>query len=362
MSGITLQDNVYNRSLRQDQPKFKIWRSAGLILTYYCPIRCACCYVFGGPEAGSEQTEMSVDLALQCWRSLLRLSPGLAKVHLSGGEPFADYDRLKEILQAGREERLSGLEKIETSAYWCTEPAIVQRRLTELRRLGLTKLQISTDVYHQQWVPIERVRLAVCLAAEILGPTSVQVRWRDFMADPVLVGPMSPSDRAAAFAHQLAERPERMLGRAAEELFSLLSSSDYADLAELNCAGNLLGARHVHIDGAGNVFLGTCIGIIAARLTSSHSGGLDKLWCEWDWRSHPVLSVLIQSGPGGLATEAARYGYRPLPAYAGKCHLCYDVRRFLYRSGRFQRCLGPAVCYGLAQPQCTTDERSISGP
>jgi len=318
MSQVRLQDNVFNRSVRADEPKFKIWSSAGLLLTYWCPSRCACCYVFAGPDAAEDATEMSVETALGCWAAIKRLAGARGKVHITGGEPFSRYDRLREILHR---------------AHWCTDEQVVRDRLVDLKELGLTKLQISTDVYHQEHIPIDRVRLGAKVAAQVLGPQGLQVRWRDFLDAPVLVGDLPAQQRAAAFRTALSHRRERLLGRAAAQLVSLLPSSNYESFAEINCARNLLGAQHVHIDGAGHVFSGTCMGIITAKLFGQEAKSLDELWCGFDWREHPILSVLVRAGPVGLLDLAMPLGYRPSPGYAGKCHLCYEIRRFLYRKG-----------------------------
>ena len=345
---VELQDNVVNRELGPDEPKFKIWSSAGLMLSYSCPSRCACCYVFSGPDAGSAATEMSVEQALEHWRALIRLAGDRAKVHLTGGEPFADYQRLKAILQAAGAENLPGLEKIETNAYWCTDEDTVRRRLRELRELGLRRLQISTDIYHQQFVPIERVRLAARVAAEVLGPPEaderpVQIRWEDFAANPVLVAAMDETARLRAFRETLQRRGERMLGRAAEELADLLPQRPYQDYQDCNCRGSFLGARHVHIDGAANICSGTCVGIILARGSDKP---LDQIWRSFDYREHPIISVLVEKGPVGLLQSALEAGYQPRAGYASKCHLCYHLRTYLYPANRYPLCLGPAVCYG----------------
>ena len=342
---VRLEDNVYNRTLKADQPKFKIWSSAGLMLTYQCPSRCACCYVFSGPDAGSSQTEMSVELTLQCWRWVSHLAGDRARVHLTGGEPFCDFGRLRDILQGACEEKLAGLEKIETNAFWCTHQDVIRPKFEELKALGLKKLQISTDIYHQEYVPIDRVRLAARVAREVFGPDGVQIRWRDFLEEPVLVTNMNPDQKAQAFKAALADRPERLLGRAAEELASLFPSRDYDCFAEYNCTSRFLGAQHVHIDGAGNVFSGTCIGIIVGNVATEAK--LDELWQNFDFRDHPIISILAREGPYGLAILAQKEGYRVLPGYAGKCHLCYEARKFLYRTGKYRAFLGPGICYGL---------------
>ena len=297
---LRLEDNVFNRGRRQDESKFKLWKSAGLMLSYGCPCRCACCYVYSGPRAGNAETEMSVAMALGCWKAVRRLAGEEGMVHITGGEPFDDFERLETILRTAQAEGLEGLEKIETNANWCTNENLVRERLERLRDLGLTTLQISTDVYHQEYVPMERVRMGVQIGREVLGEDRVQIRWQDFYTDPVLVGPMGNKERGTAFLGAMGQRRERLLGRAAEKLASLLPAKVYDDFAGKNCKKNLLGAQHVHIDGSGNVFSGTCIGIITGKVEVGQEGGLDKLWQGFDYREHPIISVLVERGPVGL--------------------------------------------------------------
>ena len=326
------------------------------MLTYWCPSRCACCYVFSGPAAGSDDTEMSADFALDCWRSVGALAGANAKIHITGGEPFGRYGRLKDILvraalKKDRPEQngLCRLEKIETNAGWCEDQTQVRQRFQELTALGVRKVQISTDIYHQEYVPIERVRLAARIGAEVLGPDGIQVRWRDFLENPVNLAELAGPQRRSAMAAALAHRSERLLGRAANELANLFELKHLDDFVEMNCRPNLLGARHVHVDGAGNVFIGTCIGIIAANIKESRMS-LDQIWRKFDPREHPIIAVLIEHGPAGLLEPAKEFGYQPLEnGYASKCHLCYELRRFLYKNKAFGSALGPRQCYGLCE-------------
>ena len=344
---LRLEDNVFNRGRRPDEFKFKLWKSAGLMLSYGCPAQCACCYVYSGPQAGSAATEMSVSLALGCWQAVRRLAGQGGLVHITGGEPFDNFERLEVILRTAQAEGLGGLEKIETNAHWCTSDKLVRERLERLLELGLTKLQISTDVYHQEYVSMERVRRGVQIGREVLGKDRVQIRWRDFYKAPVLVGPMNRIDRNSAYLQAMGMRRERLLGRAAEKLANLLPAKVYSEFSGDNCKKNLLGAQHVHIDGSGNVFSGTCIGIITGRVTADQEGGLDKLWRGFDYRDHPIMSVLVEQGPVGLIETALEAGYQPKQGYGGKCHLCYEIRRFLFMKNRYSGFIGPSVCYGL---------------
>jgi len=144
------------------------------------------------------------------------------------------------------------------------------------------------------------------------------------------------------------KRKERLLGRAADELANLCPTMNYEHFSGQSCAPALLGAKHVHIDGKGNTFPGTCVGIVVGNVLSEPANTLDHLWSGLDFRNHPILSVLVEQGPVGLVSMAKSLGY-PVRSggYAGKCHLCFDIRRYLYQTKQFGSALGPALCYGL---------------
>lgn len=353
-----LQDNLFNQQRAGHQPKFKLWKSAGLMLTYWCPSRCACCYVGSSPEAASTDTEMSVDLALAAWQGLCDLAGRDASVHLTGGEPFGDFHRLETILLLAQKARLPGLEKVETNAYWATDDASTRQRLQTLRRLGLAKLQISTDVYHQQFVSIAHVRRAVKIAQEVLGPHAVQVRWRHFYENPIDVAPLAPHQRQQAFQQALTLRPERLLGRAADLLAPLLPLKPPHAFQNQPCARHFLDARHIHIDGCGNIFSGTCVGIILQKTSATPQQSLPQIWKTFDVRNHPVLAPLAQAGPAALLDTALPLGYHPLPGYASKCHLCYHLRRFLFHQKLWPNHLGPAPCYPTCQNEAPNTQKN----
>ena len=222
--------------------------------------------------------------------------------------------------------------------------------------MGLTMIQFRTEVYHQQFAPLERVRRGVRIAREVLGEASVRVRWEDDLEITEDISKLDDDKRMEFFKNALAKRPERLVGRATDKLAKLFPLRSYKDFSEQNCRNALLGARHVHIDGAGHVFAGTCVGIIIGRLGSSRSESLAEMWRNFDYREHPIVSVLVESGPVGLLKLAIEQGYKVRSGYADKCHLCYDLRRYLARKPVYKESLGPAVCYG----SCETAENNVT--
>ena len=50
---------------------------------------------------------------------------------------------------------------------------------------------------------------------------------------------------------------------------------------------------------------------------------------NYDALRNPVFSILLKTGPIGLAKEAEKYGYKIKSDYADKCHLCHEARQVL---------------------------------
>jgi MoaA/NifB/PqqE/SkfB family radical SAM enzyme len=334
-----LSENVYNRSLSREEPKFKLWRSAGLMLTYQCNAACEFCYYHCSPDKGGL---MPVETCLAAWRSLKGIAGDGAKVHLTGGEPFLYWDHLVEILRKAGEQGLGPVDLIETNGFWATDDQLVADRLSLLTSLGMERLKISADPFHQEYVDIEPVNRLASLALEILGPDRVQVRWEEYLSEPADIRRLSQTQRDRTYMLAYHEYPFRFTGRAAGHPAHLLASRPAETLVHMNCLAAFLGAKGVHIDPYGNVFSGVCSGIIL--------GNIDQMPLEEIWKAfHPAaegpVGVLCEKGPCGLLDEAKGLGYEESPAYAGKCQLCTHVRQFFFENGLKQSVLGPADCY-----------------
>ncbi|MBU0639200.1 MAG: radical SAM protein, partial [Planctomycetes bacterium] len=172
-----------------------VWEYAGLMLTYWCSSRCAFCYVHAGPHRGED---MSVETAIALWHSLDHLAAAHGKtmrIHLAGGEPFRDWVVLVAIIRAARDAGLTPLEKVETNASWATSDGRTRSRLELLAALGTERLVVSSDVFHQEFVPFDRVRRCVETARRVFGRGRVMVRWWDFYQQPLDTRGMTPRDK-----------------------------------------------------------------------------------------------------------------------------------------------------------------------
>lgn len=350
--GLTAASNL-------DAPSLATWEYAGLMVTYWCNARCAFCYVYSGPDRGGA---ISTADALRLWRGLDDLAARNGKrmrLHLAGGEPTGDWVALVALIRAARDAGLSTLDMVETNAFWATDDDLTRARIELLHALGMQRLTISSDPYHQEFIPANRVQRCARIARRVLGGARVKVRRAAFAKSPTDLRRASREEKRAAFASAIRRHRDRMTGRAADRLAEFLPRVPADALIGERCETEILQSRHVHIDPYGNVFPGVCSGIILGNaLETSVSSVWDDVAANWT--HNPVLRAVVRGGSHALLREARGLGYQELPdGYAGKCHLCQHVRQFLVESGGWERWLGPRECY--ANPRDHAETRRWRG-
>jgi len=334
-----LNDNVYNQQIGRCDPKFKLWRSAGLLLTYKCNASCEFCYYNCGPNTDGV---METDTAINAWQSLKTLAGDSAKIHLTGGEVFLCWDRLCEILKEAKKQKLGKVDLIETNGFWATNEKIIRQRVKLLNELGMDKLKISCDPFHQEYVDIELVRRLAKIAEEILGAGRLMVRWQKYLQNPIEMKAVTAQQKNKNYIAAIKDYPCRFTGRAGGKLAALLASKPLGVFELVNCKAAFLGAKGVHIDPFGNVFSGTCSGIIMGNLRENP---LEEIWRSFPPPTNPLIQILLKKGPYGLIKEAQSNGYEPLELYADTCHLCSDIRKVFFQRGRHKKVIGPEPCY-----------------
>jgi len=287
---------------------------------------------------------MTVADALKFWKELIDACPHGCRIHLTGGEPFGNWPGLIELARAASEEGLGPLEKVETNAFWAVDQRIARDRIGALDEAGMEKITISADPYHQEFVPLDRCRLLAEVATEILGPARVQVRWRDWLAEGFDTAALNGAEAESFFAEHAAGGRDRIAGRAADVLAKGLDQKLTSEFADNTCKETLLRSKHVHIDPEGRVMPGTCAGIVLGRAGRDTIG---KIWqrLEGDFADRPIVGTLAAQGPTGMLAGAVRAGFQPRLGYAGKCHLCWDLRKWMSARNWHQDELWPSWMY-----------------
>ncbi len=334
-----LFDNIYNQQVGRTEPKFKIWNSAGLLLTYKCNCRCEFCYYNCSPK---QDGLMPTAIAIGAWQSLKNLAGDTAKIHITGGEPFLYWEEMLQILKGAKKQKLGPVDMIETNGFWATDDETIRQRLKILDELGVRRLKISCDPFHQEYVNIEAVRRLAELAVEMLGTERVLVRWQKYLENPIPMKDLPENLRDRQYMSAMKDYPCRFTGRAGGRLAELVASEPLEALTGKNCRGSFLSAKGVHIDPYGNIFSGTCSGIIIANVKQI---SLEDIWKEFHPAKNELIETLFNNGPAGLLKKAEGKGYKPSGLYAGKCHLCTSIRYFLFDNRFDSSMVGPSECY-----------------
>ncbi len=341
-----LSDNVYNSRQGREQKKVKLWRYCGLMVTYKCNGRCEFCYYHCGPEKGGK---IDVETAVGAWEGIVNLSADRTKIHITGGEPFLYFDLIARIAEEVKKMSLPGFDSIETNGYWAENDKIVRERIGFLHNMGLNKLAVGWDPFHAEFVDVSKVRRLVDISRGILGKDKVLVRWEKYIQNPCQMADICDMDNLDDKIAMLKEDRCRFTGRASGRLSEPFRTKSIDQIAEYNCRNAFLHSGGVHIDPYGNVFNGQCSGIITGNVKNQ---SIDTLWKLFDPCSHEFFETLFYRGPVGLAEEAGKFGFDLSGKWAGKCHLCSEVRQFFFDRNLHSRIIGPNDCYEKSSLNC----------
>lgn len=129
-------------------------------ITWRCDIRCAHC----------NQEHLKVDLnddLFELFLTWILVNVGLDEIGITGGEPFLKKDTIENISRFANEHSLPF--SIITNGRWANKYDDIHKQLSKLQDMGLSLVTISTDKYHQKYVPIENLLniLAVCKELDI---------------------------------------------------------------------------------------------------------------------------------------------------------------------------------------------------
>lgn len=322
-------------------------RDIGLILSYQCQAACAHCLYNCGPNWRDWMTPGAVREAL----AVAKGSWGAGfQVHLTGGEPFLNYPLLLEATQIANE--LGVPAYVETNGGWCHNSRQAESCFRELRQAGLGAVLVSVSPFHQESIPLGRTLEAISAARSAFGTSRVMVYQSDWLPELSRHGLkervplkryLEDYGKLRAGLHLWMNYGLISGGRAGYRLGDWVPKRPPEAFQGETCREELLFAQHSHIDVYGNVIPAFCGGI---KLGDWHD--LDGLIARFrKGETSPMISILLAEGPYGLLVQARECcNYEPLSeGYAGKCHLCVDLRKHLLQQGAYPETLQPSQFY-----------------
>ncbi|MCY2924880.1 MAG: hypothetical protein NT031_05480, partial [Planctomycetota bacterium] len=209
----------------------------------------------------------------------------------------------------------------------------------QLRAAGVQGMYFSIDLYHQEFVPAERVHRGVRIARELFATVYAPTMGLDEARQ------MEGQTAHPALLQQAVRRGGvHFIGRAALALAALAEPQTVEALACCDCRADL-DIDHLHeiqVDPYGFVRPDWCPGV---NLGNTRHARFAQLCRTQHVLETPLLRDLVEGGPATLLPLARRHGIEPRPAYASKCHLCWSIRSFLHRQDAGADELGPAWVY-----------------
>ena len=308
----------------------------GIIMTYKCQCACKHCLYNCGPKWREWISREVLHDALRA----IRTWDHRVQVHLTGGEPFLNFPLLLEAVRIGAE--LGIPPYVETNAGWCLREAEVAEKLVALREAGLNAILISCSPFHAEKIPPVRTLLGIRKALEIFGREKVIV-YLPHCVDQMQMFDLERTIPLERYVERFGlKRAQRILwdgygiipgGRSGYTLGHLVEKRPASAFRGQNCWEEILYAHHSHFDLYGNYISWFCGGLAVGDWHD-----LPQILSDFRNGNYPrIIDLLVAGGPLRLLEMAKEeYGYRELPeGYAGKCHLCVDVRRHLSAHGDF---------------------------
>lgn len=314
---------------------------ASLLLSYRCTIACHHCLFNCSPKR--PDVCVSVEDGVEFLRQLRQTD---RVIHIAGGEAMMYYDDMLAICRAAQ--AISAAPHFfETNASWCVDEGVTRSRYQKLKDVGLLGVLISADPYHQAFVSPERRWRAFQWAVETFGRENVAAG--DFSLEQLYEFRRIGRDEGRLADYSRAH-PPRFVGRAGEVLACFSPDRPPEDLvndalwhggpAGASCRSELDPDEmwEIHIDPYGHIQ--TCCGIIVGN---AHKKPLLEWMIRGFHTENELVNMAYQHGPYAYLDLAKRYGYQPRDGYAQKCHLCWEVRKFL--RPYFLETFGPAEVY-----------------
>jgi hypothetical protein len=314
---------------------------AAILFTYRCSIACRhCCFGCAG-----QRPEVHMPVA-RCVDYLADLHELGRVIHIAGGEAMLYWDELKQVLAASA---ARGVQPhfIESNASFATSDAVVRERLGFMRDCGLVGILLSTDPYHQAFVPPESFLRARAIAWEVFGERNV---WASNCPDEQVREHAAIARDEARLCDYVRAHPPTLVGTA-HRFCEFLPTYPLAELpitrvwrfphTGRDCAIEFDREKiwEVHIDPYDN--MQTNCGILLGNASKVR---VAEMIARGPENANFITRLVCSGGPFALADFARdRHGFAIPDRACSKCDLCYTVRSFLRPF--YPDILGPAEVY-----------------
>jgi len=238
-----------------------------------------------------------------------------------------NIDGLSDVLEVANQAGIH-IDYVETNSSWFIDEDSAIGILKKLRNRGLNTLLISISPFHTERIPFYKVKgvLTACRKAGIsIFPWIEEFYYEIDRLDDHKTH--SLEEFTELFGEDyLKNIPLRYWihfgGRALKTYAKYLPLKPLEEILISNdrCI-ELTDTSHFHIDLFGNYIPGLCSGL------AIHT---EDLHDELNKETYPVINLLYEKGIKGFHDMAVSdYSFKHNDSYLSKCHLCFDIRRYL---------------------------------
>ena len=296
-------------------------RHGGIMTNYQCPAACRHCLYACSPKRDSDYiTKQSANNICK-----LLILGGCRSVHIGGGEPFLNFDRLIVLLEAAKKAGIR-VEYVETNGFFAEDEDRVKRYLRALFEAGVNTLCISLDPFHAEYVPFALpLRLAELCRHNNFNYFLWQERFLQYM------NRLAPDTAHSRESLEKWISPQYIINTARSYGLSIGGRAvnieeEFAEPKPVNSmmvtkpCERLKSTDHFHVDLYGRYIPPGCTGIVIP---------LEEVVNDIPTGKYPVFEALISNGAAGLVTFAQKHGFKPKENYTSSCVLCFYTRKWL---------------------------------
>ncbi len=311
-----LESTEYNlESLISERGSY--FSQLGIVLTEKCNIKCRHCIFSCLP---SQKMELGWSVIERLIKEAAALG-NIKNISFTGGEPFLELDTLVNAVRLCK--RLGLKASVVTNGFWATSLNEAKSTLEKLD--GLILLNVSTDTFHQEFVPIDRIHNTILSCNELGIDCYIRVCY---LNDPVSeIESIKKQLSKVEGLYKISSQPVVPSGRAASQI-DIDSIYSYDPIGVFCISVN----KPLIIS---NGDVAACCGPVVSwlgdhplKLGNIHNQSLEEIRNAADL--NPIVQVLRLWGPGELVQlvqkEADEKGYSFTPPLRDDiqdlCSLC----------------------------------------
>jgi pyruvate-formate lyase-activating enzyme len=285
-----------------------------LIPSDHCNIRCRHC----APECGPDlKSPWDVEALKKCITDAAKIPNLRRRVHFAGGEPFLYFNQMLEVCAHAHESGF--VHSVVTNGFWAKNPTRAITMFQRLVTLGLCRVELSTDVFHQEFLPMHVVHQAIQVLKEVDVPITLRVvTTRKHSVDTIL-RQLKPEDLNDI---EIVGAPVVPVGRAA---YAVPKNEFY--LSTSGACGSCDTLLNLTVRSDGNVYP-CCAG--SEENPSLSLGNISQFPIDalvQNAEMNLMIRRLVHSGPSSFFAilREEGLGHKIRPEYTNICHACTEL-------------------------------------